>query len=1076
MTKLFLSVLPALLALCPAAVAQTDSGAIRVLVEDKSQAPIEGATVRVTNVATGVAMSRISETDGYASFSPVPHGNYIVDVEKPGFRKTHVTDLMLDVDEHKLMRVSLEIAAVNATVDVSASANIVQSEQGSLGQVIQGNVAVDLPLAARRYTQLALLVPGAADSTLDNSTTRGVGWFVANGNYQTQNNFILDGVDNNQGTNNAQSLSAQVVSPSPDAIAEFKVQTNSYSAEFGRSAGAVVNVVLKSGGNEVHGSAWYYNRDSLFAANAWASNLAGAAKSNLSWNQFGGTVGGPIRKNKIFYFVDYEGFREDYSSPFIETVPTAAEQSGVFYHTIYFPNTKTPFPNNTVPQSLYDPLGAKLLALYPAANIPGTISSSGQTIDNYAVQAPGTERDHKGDIKGDYNIREKDVLSLRFSYLRQDIFNDGIFPGLADGVGNQGGQFNTNSSYGGSWTHIFGPAVVNAFRFGFTSTNANFTQASANGEGAAAFGFQIPSEAILAGNGGLPLINPSNYNELGTRNFRPQYQKPTLYQVLDNLSLVHGRHNIRTGFETRQKSNTNLNSSRTVPEYDFNGNFTGDSLADLLMGQVYSFEANNQEIEDILQKAYAVYVQDDWKVAPTLTLNLGLRWEYETPFYGAAPYENINFNFQTGQLIHGNGPTDYLVNPDHRDFGPRVGAAWQALPNRLVLRGGFGLFYSGEDISGSDVDLAANPPQLIPITLVQVSGGPPPLTLSQAVPSNIFDTYNTTIISLTARQQNYHAARIYQFNVAMQYLLPMKSTLEIAYVGNRGFDEFAENAGNQVPFGLDGSVAGNRPYPLWDGITVGSQVARNWYNSLQVKFEKRLTQGWYSLASYTFASAIDEAGAWGANTTPQIGNDFAAEQGPQAQTPRHQNFTFSNIYELPVGRGRRFGANWNRVADGFLGGWHIANILTLHSGLPLNVTLTSSGVNPANNQSYKFLNLNGGTLRPNLVGNPQTGISPEVNRNDFLNSAAFQVQALNTPGDSSRDVAIGPGFADLDLSLAKRILVTERQAVELRFEAFNSLNHTNFGNPGTSFGSSSFGVISSAGTPRIVQMAIRFRF
>jgi Carboxypeptidase regulatory-like domain/TonB dependent receptor len=1064
-----------LLAACTAVLGQTDSGSIRVFVVDPTASKIGEAAVRLTNIATGVSLSYTTDADGYATFSPAARGNYVIDVERPGFQKTHVTDVSLDVNENKLVRVNLQVASVTSTVEVSAAANIIQSEQGSLGQVIQGNVAVDLPLAARRYTQLALLVPGATDSTLDNSTTRGVGWFVVNGNYQTQNNFVLDGVDNNQGTNNAQSLSAQVVSPSPDAIAEFKVQTNAYSAEFGRSAGAVVNVVLKSGTNSVHGSAWYYNRNADFAANAWASNLIGGAKSNLSWNQFGGTTGGPIRKNKIFFFVDYEGFREDYSNPFIETVPTAAEQNGIFYHTIYSPGTKTPLPNNTVPLSLNDPLGVKLLALYPAANIPGTVAASGQNINNYGIQADGTERDHKGDVKGDYNISSSNVLSLRFSYLRQDIFNDGIFPGLADGVGNQGGQFNTNSSYGGSWTHIFTPTVVNAVRFGFTSTNANFTQASANGEGAAAFGFQIPAEAVLAGNGGLPLINPSNYNELGTRNFRPQYQKPTLYQLLDNLTIIRGQHTIRTGFETRQKSNTNLNSSRTVPEYDFNGNFTGDSLADLLTGQVYSLEANNQEVEDIKQKAYAVYVQDDWKVAPRLTLNLGLRWEYETPFYGAAPYENINFNFQTGQLVHGTGPTDYLVNPDHRDFGPRVGAAWQVVPNRLIFRGGFGIFYSGEDPSGSDVDLAANPPRLIPITLMQVGSGPPPLLLSQPVPSNIFDTYNTTIISLTARQPDYHAARIYQYNVAMQYQLPLKSTIEIAYVGNRGFDEFAENAGNQVPFGLDGSVAANRPYPQWNGITVGSQVARNWYNSLQLKYEKRMVAGWYTLASYTFASAIDEAGAWGANTTPQIGNDFNAEQGPQAQTPR-QNFTFSNIYELPVGRGRRFGSNWTRVTDGFLGGWHIANILTLRTGLPLNVTLASTGTNPATGQSYKFLSLNGGTLRPNLVGDPQTGISPEVNRNDFLSSTAFQVQTLNTPGDASRDVALSPGLANLDLSLAKSVRFTERQSMELRFEAFNSLNHTNFGNPGTSFGSSSFGVISSAGTPRIVQMAIRYRF
>jgi hypothetical protein len=351
----------------------------------------------------------------------------------------------------------------------------------------------------------------------------------------------------------------------------------------------------------------------------------------------------------------------------------------------------------------------------------------------------------------------------------------------------------------------------------------------------------------------------------------------------------------------------------------------------------------------------------------------------------------------------------------------------------------------------------------------------PALTLSQPIPSNIF-SLGTNTLSLTARDPNYHAARIYQFNTALQYMLPFHSTFEVAYVGNRGYNEFAESAANQVPFGLNGSIASNRPYPAWAGITLGTQEARSWYNSLQVKYEKRLTKGWYSLASYTFASAIDEAGAWGANTTPQIGSNFNLEQGPQAQTPRH-NFVWSNAYQLPFGRGQRWGSNWGKAVDGFFGGWHLSNILTYRTGLPLNVTLASSGVNPANGQSYSFFNLNGGTLRPNLVGSPNTGISPETNRNDFLSSTAFQVQALNTPGDASRDVALGPGFFNLDLSLGKRILLTERQALDVRFEAFNSTNHTNFGNPGTSFGSSTFGVISTTtGNNRIVQMAIRYQF
>ena len=338
-----------LLCLLPAAaLAQTDSGTIRVLVTDGSTAPVADAQVKLTNVSTGVVTARLTGEEGYAIFSPIVRGVYLAEVAKGGFQLTRVTDLRLDVDERKLVRVTMQVSGVSETVEVSAAADIVQSEQASLGQVIRGSVAVELPLAARRYTDLALLVPGATESTVL-TTTRGPGWFVVNGNYQAQNNFIIDGVDNNQGTTNAQALSAQVVQPSPDAIAEFKVQTNSYSAEFGRSAGAAINVVIKSGTNGLHGSAWYYNRDTSLAATPWSNNLIGAGKPELKWHQFGGTFGGPVVKNKLFYFVDYEGFKQSFANAFLVTVPTEAEKGGVFYRAVTDPDTKVPFPNNTDP-------------------------------------------------------------------------------------------------------------------------------------------------------------------------------------------------------------------------------------------------------------------------------------------------------------------------------------------------------------------------------------------------------------------------------------------------------------------------------------------------------------------------------------------------------------------------------------------------------------------------------------------------------------------------------------------------------------------------------------------------------
>ena len=1055
--------------------AQTDSGTIRISVEDSSSAAVSMAQVVLTNTSTGVVSNRDTGEEGYAVFSPVARGTYTADVKKQGFQTTRVTGLQLDVDDRKLVRVILPVATLNETVEVSAAADIVQSEQAALGQVIRGNVAVELPLAARRYTDLALLVPGATESTVL-TTTRGPGWFVVNGNYQAQNNFIVDGVDNNQGTTNAQALSAQVVQPSPDAISEFKVQTNGYSAEFGRSAGAVVNLVIKSGTNQTHGSAWYYNRDKALAATPWTSNLIGSAKPELKWHQFGGTFGGPVKKNKLFYFADYEGFRQRFANPFLVTVPTAAQHNGVFYRAITDPDTKAPLPNNTIPPSRYDTLGKKLVDLYPAANLPGTVASSGQTINNFGVSRNGTEDTHKGDLKGDYNLSSRDVFSFRWSLLRQDIYREGIFDGVADGANNQGGQFNSNHSYGATWTRTLTPSLINVFRFGYNRTYAAFTNAGIDGPGAAAFGFKnIPTEAIAKGNGGLPLITVTNYNQLGTRNFRPQFQAPELFQFLDSVSFSRGAHSLRMGFETRQKNNLFQDLTRTVPAYTFGGRFTGEALADLMVGSLQQFDANTQTNVEQLQKAYAGYVQDDWKVTRSLTLNLGLRYEYTTPYYAKSPNRNINFDPKTGQLVYPSGNTDYLVNADHSNIGPRIGAAWQIKPQKLVLRAGYGMFFSGEDIFGSDINLPLNPPQLIPVTLQQIGTGPPPFRLSDPVPSGLFTNVNTTIVSLRAREKDYHAARVQQFNVALQYLLPANSTFEVAYVGNRGKNLQATYALNQTPFGVDGSVPANRPYPQWSQITMGATRSQSWYNSLQLKYEKQMGHGLYTLAAYTWASALDLAGSYDAGTQPQYLDAFASERGPQSQTARHR-FTLTNVWELPVGRGRTFGNSWNRVTDAVFGGWQLSGILANRTGLPINVTLASTGVDPATGRNYTFFNRNGGGIRPNRVGDPNTGIDPKVDRLHFLNASGFAVQTVNTPGNSARNVALGPKLFNVNLTLVKRFAVTEGTALDLRFEAFNAFNTVNFSNPATTFGSANFGNITSAADPRQIQVAVRFRF
>ncbi|MDX1982312.1 MAG: carboxypeptidase regulatory-like domain-containing protein, partial [Bryobacteraceae bacterium] len=737
--------------LAASALAQTDSASIRVLVQDASESAVTGARVQLRNTGTAASSESLTSTDGYAVFSPVMRGAYEITVSQTGFKTVRLNGIAVNVDERRLVRVPLEVASVSETIEVTERSVTTQTEQASLGQVIGGRTAVELPLAGRRYTELALLAPGVANANL-NPVTRGPGWFVSNGNYHTQNNFLLDGVDNNQGTTNAQALSAQVVQPSPDSIAEFKVQTNSFSAEFGRSAGGVINVSIKSGGNDIHGSGWYFNRDAALAARGWTNNLLNLPKPNLGWHQFGGTMGGPIRRNKLFYFGAYEGFRQSFAETFLVTVPDAAQRRGVFGLNIVDPSTNAPFPDRTVPAARIDTLGRKLVDLYPEANLTGQIQN-GRPSNNFGAQRDGKENTHKFDTRADYHISEKDQIMARFSYLRQSINREALFPGIADGVGNQGRQFNDNQSLAATWTRLITPTVVNTLRYGLNRTFAEFAHATAGGEKADAFGFRgIPADLLQVG--GLPLISVTNYRELGTRNFRPQFQRPYLNQFVDTVSIQAGRHFLRTGFELRLKDNTFIDVTRRTPAYAFQGRYTNDGMADLLLGLPEAVQLNTVPEVQQLQRALSFFVQDDFKVSPVLTLNLGMRYEYTTPYFGNGTNVNVNFNpSNQGLLVAGrDGNGKYLVTPDRNNFGPRLGVAWQILPEKVVLRAGYGIFYNSEDMYGSEANLPLNPPQLIQATLIRVGTGPAPIRVSEAIPNGVLSNFDSRLVGLRTRE------------------------------------------------------------------------------------------------------------------------------------------------------------------------------------------------------------------------------------------------------------------------------------------------------------------------------------
>jgi hypothetical protein len=864
------------------------------------------------------------------------------------------------------------------------------------------------------------------------------------------------------------------VQPSPDSISEFKVQTNSYSAEFGRSAGAVVNVSIKSGSNDVRGSAWYYNRDASLAANSWRSNLINAKKDELSWHQFGATLGGPLGRDKVFYFGSYEGFHRDFSDSFLVNVPTEPQRRGVFAFDVIDPLTNAPFPSRTIPSNRFDALGKKLVDLYPMPNLPGRSAAAGRIVENYGVQRAGRENTHKFDVRNDYYVGPVDRIFGRYSFLQQDIYRAPIFEGLGDGVGDQGQQYNRNQSVGLSWTRTLSSTSVLESRFGYNRTNASFSHATANAQNAADFGFQGLSPEMLT-TGGLPQISVSNYNSLGTRNFRPQYQKPQTYQFIENLSMIRSQHTLKLGFEVRAKANRLRDISRRNPAYTFQGQFTGDAVGDLLIGYPQSVSASTAPEVNLKQQAWSGFLQDDWKLRPDLTINAGLRYEYTTPFYGADENRNINFDFDRGELVFATGNDKYLIDPDRNNFSPRLGLSYQVRPDRLVFRSGFGMFYSGEDMRGSEGILAYNPPQLIAATLNRVGNGPPPVRISDPSPAGLLSNYNPATVSLKSRDRDQDSATVYQWNAALQFLLPWESTFELAYVGNQARNLLAIYSANQVDFGKDGSVAANRPFPEWQQIGRAVTKAHSSYSALQVKFEKRMSGGFYALTSYTFASALDEYGAWGAGSDVQIRDNFRLERGPQTQTSRHR-LAYSQVWRLPFGRGRAFGSDLPPALEAILGGWQVSGIATVRSGLPVNVGLAGTGIDPHTGLSYSFLNRNGGSLRPNRVGDPNANSDARSDRFHYLNAAACQVQPVNTPGNAARSSAWGPGFFTTDLSFVKRFAIREQTEVDFRLEMFNALNRTNYNNPSASFGSSTFGIISDAYDPRIMQAAIRITF
>ena len=1105
--------------------AQIDRASVSGTVMDQSGALVAGATVTVTNSETGQAVTVPTGSDGSYTASLLHIGTYSVEATAAGFQKTLESGVQLNVNQVARVDLQLKVGTVNQVTEVTTPYPLIATETSSLGTVESQQRIADLPLNGRLFTQLAWLGPGASPGSssgigLSGSTddNRPGIQLAVNGLWGFDNNFLLDGVDNN-----AIGDGTIAVNPSPDAIGEFRVEENSMKAEFGRG-GAAVNAALKSGTNEFHGGAFEYLRNDLFDARNYFNPPSAGPKAPLRRNQFGAYIGGPIIKNRTFIFGDYQGSRLHEAGVDISTVPTPAERTGDFTdrgYVLYDPNTTNqstsarqllnPSNPTVIPANRIDPIGQNIVNLFPLPNRPGYLTA---TSSNFILYPVATLSGNQFDVRVDHKISDHDQLFGHASLEDHPQFQPTPLPGEAGGC--CGGNMNMREqNHAIGYTHTFGSSLLNDLRFAYiryavTSTPVDFGQNVSSQVG-------IPN--ANHGNletSGLAAININGYNNLGDSSWIPELAKDNVYQVADSVNWIRGKHTIKFGADFRRYQRNFYQSQAAFGQFSFNGQFTQDlttngspqnGLADLLLGLPNYREQDGLTQEDPTRSwELGEFVQDDYRVSKNLTLNLGMRYDITSPISGTMG----NFNLATHVVDLNFGPNakkNAGVATYYKDFGPRVGFAWSPFDDRkTVISSAFGMFYAPEGNQFND--LGENPPFLqfyqlgtsattIPSLATSVDSGFP-AHLPTSDPANPSGQVKTTG---PVRK----APTILEWNLTVQRQLARNWMLNVAYVGTRATGIWNNEDSNLNQFtqpldtnqtsnpALDPLGTGNygRPYfSVLPNLSVINPIDypnfNIFYHGLETKLEKRFSGGFTLLASYTWSHDIGSfQGAHSGNT--QIASDPNAQRG-NVDPDYRQRFTASYTYELPFGRGKAFGSSMNHIADAVAGGWQVAGITTIRSGEHYTAFLSGDDTNT------------GTSAMPDIVHNPrdfsfdiaQQGLDGCDNPGHqtltcWYNPAAF-VQPPFAPGQTSAHQfgnagdgdLVGPGQVNFDFSAFKSFKITERQQLQFRAEMFNIFNHPQFARSGNNPDQAANGGARINGTlgdnQREIQFALRYSF
>lgn len=1101
-SRMFLAVLCTVLFVwAPALDAQQDQGVIAGTITDSTGAVIPGASIVIRNVNTNISVEMQSNASGTYVSRPLRIGVYEVSVTSEGFKKSVQTGIEIHPGDRLGVNIALEVGNVVEVIEVTTTTPLLKTENAALDYTVERQQIEDLPISGRNYQSLAQLTAGVVPEL--GGRDRGPlgdarlgGGFVSHGQPVGQNNFLIDGIDNNSTVMGQQDRKAQAIIPSMDAVQEFKVQTSNYSAEYGRNAGAVVNVTIRSGTNQFHGSAYEFLRNDFFdAREAFARNdRDGDGKADpeiLRQNQYGATFGGPVKKNKAFFFLSWEAWKLRKSQSDFSTIPTPAEIGGDFSQTAGLNNLSDPegdvFANKMIPADRIDPVMANLAALYPNPNF------ADNTRRNFINNPPWkTDRDQI-DTRYDHTFSDKDTFFFRYSHYRYDNLREAPLPGLArGGVGNDRGlDANDGDHLTTSWTHVFNPSVINEVRVGYKYLKVNKiygadtpTQAELNGQ----FGLKGLNEdpSIL----GLPRVQFTgglSHTGLGGSNNLPNGKISETTQFIDNLTINRGNHSFKMGADIRHDFSDILGSQAATGTFRFNSRYTGIGFGDGLLGWVDRGQLGTTIDADMTFNSYMFYFQDDWKITPKLTLNMGIRYELTEPWTERNNQMNrVEFDAgpDFGRVVrageNGDSVSDRaLISFDKNNWAPRLGFAYQPA-NKWTVRASGGIFYGGMQGLGASARMLRNFPFVAavaargnsrnPIFLLR-DGFPSDFLGSLDAPVNTVDDLpNNSVMRTWAKE--YPLPQVYQWNISVQRQLSNSMAFTAAYVGSSTMRIRSSYNINAPGIGDPDTERARRPYfERLNGITYDNPWAHSNYNGMELTLTKRMSDGFSFTSAYTWSRAMGQTAELfvsGDNGGPQDIRCFSCERGPTSNDVR-QRWVNSYIWDLPFGNGQPL-LNKGRVLNAIFGGWQMTGIMFMQTGQYYDLTLANATA---------VLGTNGvGAWRPNVIGNHElSNASPDL----WLNPDAFTMplDANGNPtfGNLGRNALQEPNIFNWDAGLMKNFQLTERIRLQFRWEVFNILNHPSYGTPNSNLSSPDVGKITSTqGLPRQQQLGLRVSF